>query len=165
MKISNKGLRFIEEVEGKCHSVYLDSGGEPTIGIGHLLTKDERRSGKLIAKDVNESLFIIDYRSTPELSDNEIYAILRYDLISVEQTVNKYVGTPLSQNQYDALVSFAFNVGNTAFRHSTLLRLLNSGQYDEVPNQMRRWKYDNGKVVKGLINRREKEVALWEGRR
>jgi lysozyme len=67
----------------------------------------------------------------------------------------------LNQNQFDALVSFAFNVGDGAFRSSTLLRLLNQGQYDQVPAQLRRWNMDNGHVVQGLINRRNKEIALW----
>jgi lysozyme len=75
--------------------------------------------------------------------------------------VNESVTVPLNQNQFDALVSFSFNVGDNAFRGSTLLKLLNQGQYDQVPAQLRRWVRDNGHVVQGLINRREKEIVLW----
>ena len=73
------------------------------------------------------------------------------------------IGTasPSSNAGIFALVSFAFNVGDGAFRSSTLLRLLNQGQYDQVPAQLRRWNMDNGHVVQGLINRRNKEIALW----
>ena len=71
------------------------------------------------------------------------------------------VKVPLNQNQFDALVSFVFNVGNNAFRDSTLVKVLNAGHFDQVPTQLRRWIRDNGKIVKGLINRREKEIALW----
>jgi len=67
----------------------------------------------------------------------------------------------LNRNQFTALVSFVFNVGVTAFRESTLLRVLNFGRYTEVPSQLKRWIYDNGVVVNGLINRRNAEIELW----
>jgi lysozyme len=87
--------------------------------------------------------------------------LLGQDLEGAERTVNEAVTVPLNQNQFDALVSFTFNVGNGAFRGSTLLKLLNQRQYDQVPTQLRRWVMDNGHVVQGLVNRREKEIALW----
>jgi lysozyme len=67
----------------------------------------------------------------------------------------------LTQNQFDALVSFAFNVGVAAFLESTLLRLLNGKAYDMVPDQLKRWSRDNGHIVPGLTHRRQKEIDLW----
>lgn len=163
MEISDKGLKFLEHVEAKKNHVYPDSGGEPTIGIGHLLTKSERSSGKLKLKDETGEITIIDYRGLKTLSDAQIYALLRYDLISVESTVNTWVKVKLRQHEYDALISFCFNIGNEAFKNSTLLKRLNAGAFGEVEHQMRRWNKDNGKVVQGLINRRVKEIALWKG--
>jgi len=87
--------------------------------------------------------------------------LLSQDLERFEKCVNSAVTVAFAQHQFDALVSFAFNVGTTAFRSSTLVRVLNDGHYDKVPGQMRRWNKAGGKVVKGLINRREKEIKHW----
>lgn len=76
-------------------------------------------------------------------------------------TVNTSVTVPLSQNQFDALVSFAFNVGATAFQGSTLLSVLNQGNYDDVPSQMLRWNRAGGRVLRGLTRRRTAEGELF----
>jgi len=85
---------------------------------------------------------------------------LSQDLNWFENEINYRVKN-INQNQFDALVSFVFNIGGHAFRESTLLKKLNAGEYDQVPDQLRRWIYSGGKVVKGLINRREKEIERW----
>lgn len=95
------------------------------------------------------------------LTEQQCWDLLDQDLEPAEKSVNEAVTVPLNQNQFDALVSFAFNVGDGAFRSSTLLKLLNQGRYDDVPTQLRRWIRDNGHVVQGLVNRREKEITLW----
>ena len=154
MKVDPKFYEFLTSVEGKYKQVYLDSGGEPTIGIGHLLTLSERRSGKIVIGKA-----VVEYRYG--LTDEQILSLCRQDIRTVVNVVNRGVKVILTQNQFNALVSFTFNVGNEGFLNSTLLRFLNQGQYDNVPTQLRRWKYDNGKVVQGLINRREKEIRLW----
>lgn len=87
--------------------------------------------------------------------------LLLRDLHIAELVVNSNVRVKLTQNQYNALVSFAFNVGVGAFRKSTLLRLLNNSGYESVPDQMRRWIFSAGRQIQGLKNRREKEVKLW----
>ena len=84
------------------------------------------------------------------------------DLERFEAAVNDGVQVALNQNQFDALVSFAFNVGRQGFKSSTLLKKLNQGLYDEVPAQLRRWNKTGGNVIQGLVNRREKEIALWQ---
>ena len=156
MKISEKGLRLLSEWEGLSSNAYLDSGGALTIGVGHLITRAERMSGK-IRIDGDDVL----YRNG--LTDKQCAVLLMQDLYFTESALNSWRCVELSQNQFDALVSFIFNVGTTAFASSTLLKLLNQGHYDQVPAQLRRWVHDNGRVVQGLVNRREKEIKLWNG--
>jgi lysozyme len=154
MKVGDKGKRLFQEWEGLITHVYIDSGGEPTIGIGHLLTQSERKSGKIV---INGQAF--NYRDN--LTEEPCLALLDQDLDDTEKCVNDAVKVLLNQNQFDALVSFIFNVGKGAFLGSTLLKVLNQGKYNEVPDQLQRWNKDNGHVVKGLVNRREKEIVLW----
>lgn len=154
MQVGPHGKNLFKEWEGLVTHEYLDSGGAPTIGIGHLLTRSERRSGKVMIGGLT-----VVYRKG--LTEQQCWDLLDQDLEPAEKSVNEAVTVPLNQNQFDALVSFAFNVGDGAFRSSTLLKLLNQGRYDDVPTQLRRWIRDNGHVVQGLINRREKEITLW----
>lgn len=154
MQVGQRGKNLFKEWEGLVTHEYLDSGGAPTIGIGHLLTRSERTSGKVIIGGQ-----ALDYRDG--FTEQQCWDLLDQDLADSERAVNDAVTVPLTQNQFDALVSFVFNVGEGAFRSSTLLRLLNQGQHDQVPAQLRRWVRDNGHVVQGLVNRRNKEIALW----
>ena len=111
-----------------------------TIGYGHT------------GADVREGLTI-------PLSEAE--RLLTRDLRTSEWHVNRLVQVKLTQNQFDALVSFVYNVGGDAFAKSTMLRLLNAGDYVGAANQFQRWNKDNGKVVDGLTNRRRKEYELF----
>lgn len=154
MKIGADGKQLFKEWEGVMHHMYLDSGGAPTIGVGHLLTRLERSSGKLQLDGR-----YVDYRDGLTTEDCEL--LLEQDLEPVQRCVNGAVKVRLTQNQFDALVSFAFNVGNGAFLGSTLLKRVNARRFSEVPDEFRRWTLDNGQLVKGLANRREKEIALW----
>jgi lysozyme len=154
MKMSANGLNLLEQWEGFKLKVYKDSAGLPTIGVGHLLTKSELTSGKIVIKGVT-----IKYAGG--LTNQQVIDLLAQDVAPVGQVVTKAVTVPLTQNQFDALVSFAFNVGNAAFTGSTLLKVLNQKQYKEVPTQLLRWTRSGGKVVPGLVNRRENEIKLW----
>jgi lysozyme len=156
MQMSRNGRKLLAQWEGVRNAVYDDAAGLPTIGVGHLLTQDELDSGTI---EINGQE--AEYRHG--LSDKQVLDLLAQDLVGFEKAVDKAVQVPLSQNQFDALVSFAFNVGTGAFDKSTLLKVLNQGQYDQVPGQLRRWVKAGGKTVDGLVNRREKEIALWNG--
>lgn len=162
MNVSEKGLRFLEAWEGKRNTWYPDSGGAPTIGIGHLLTMEERRSGKIRIVGANPHNSV-SVRYADGLDDNQVYDLLRYDLVRSESAIKIGVKVELNQDQYDALVSFTFNNGVGAFINSTLLKLLNKREYTSVPTQMKRWIHDNGKIVQGLVNRRADEIKLWNG--
>ena len=78
--------------------------------------------------------------------------------------VNDLVKVKLSQNQFDALVIFVFNIGRPQFMRSNLLKRLNEGDFKSVPSELRRWNKSSGKVLPGLINRRETEVKLFESK-
>lgn len=166
MQLDYKGLEFLKDAEGREPQAYPDTGNHLTIGYGHLLTESELISGVLNARTMHGDTYTVQWRDG--LSQNEMDDVFRYDLISVEHTVNKYVRVSLQQHHYNALVSFTFNVGNTGFATSTLLRLLNQGKYSAVPAQLRRWVYETRNGVKrrvpGLVNRREKEVKMWLNR-
>jgi len=130
------------EWEGCILHVYKDAAGLPTIGVGHLIREGE---------DFSKGL------TTTGAMD-----LLAEDLVRFEKAVNDCINVPLQQNQFDALTAFAFNVGEHGFRTSTLVKKLNEGEYNEVPNQMMRWTKANGKTLPGLVNRRKNEVHLWQ---
>jgi len=154
--LSPAGQAVLRECEGLRTQMYLDTGGAPTIGVGHLLTPEERHSGALRIAGAT-----VPWRTG--LSETQCWALLDQDIARFTETVSESVGVALNAHQFDALVIFAFNVGERAFRGSTLLRLLNTGDYEAVPSQLRRWVRDNGKEVPGLVSRRDKEIALWRG--
>ena len=154
MHVGVHGKQLLRTWEGLKTSSYLDSGGVPTIGIGHALTRSERTSGKIILGKEPCA-----YRDG--LTEAQCWTLLEQDMASAEDTVNTAVTVSLTQHQFDALVSFCFNVGIGAFLASTLLRLLNQGQYVDVPAQLQRWNRDNGRIVQGLTNRRAQEIVLW----
>ena len=154
MNVSDAAIEMLKSIEGSESNMYLDPVGLPTIGVGHLLTKDELSSGRL------DSLGVPWYNG---LTDDEVSDLLGHDLDSSASAVSSLVSVSLTQNQFDALVSFVFNIGTSAFEKSTLLRNLNAGGYATVPDQMRRWVYSRGKILGGLVTRREKEIALWSG--
>src|SRR3954471_22770534 len=101
------GIELIKRNEAFKNEMYLDQVGLPTIGVGHLLQKDELSSGKLQGTSIEW------HRG---LSDDQVIDLLGADLARVEMAVNNAVAVALNQHQFDALVSFVFNIGTSAFR-------------------------------------------------
>lgn len=130
----------LKQWEGCRLVAYRDSGGVWTIGYGH--------TG-------------LDVYSGMKISQERADRLLASDLLRFERAVNEAVKVALSDNQYGALVSFAFNVGVDAFKKSTLLRKLNRGEYSAVPGELARWNKAGGKTLAGLVNRRAAEAGLW----
>lgn len=157
MKMSSDGLARLEAREGVRPMMYRDSAGLPTIGIGHLLTKDELSSGKIYLASGPT-----DWHAG--LTQAQITELLQADLSSAESVVTLALATipRLPQQQFDTLVSFTFNVGGRAFRNSTLLKKLLAGEFSEVPAQLRRWVYSGGQVDPILVKRRESEILQWQ---
>jgi lysozyme len=137
--INAAGLALVREHEGLRLAAYRDTSGIWTIGYGHT---EEVRPGYCISSDRAEQL-------------------LKADLTRAERAVAALVKVPLTDNQFSALVSFVFNVGEGAFAKSTLLRKLNESGYGLVPACLKSWIFDNGRVLPGLVKRRADEAALW----
>ncbi len=159
MTLSQHGLNFLRNVEGLKLTTYRDLAGYQSIGIGHKLLPEELRSGKI---SIGGQLIPYKDGITQEQADT----LKRQDLVPVERAIREYVRVSITQSQFDALVSFAFNVGTWAFLGSSLLRKLNEGSYSEVPSEMKRWdkiSTENGEKVSvvGLATRRRKEADLW----
>jgi lysozyme len=143
MHISDEGFDLIKHFEGCELEAYKCAAGVWTIGYGH--TKDVQE-GDVWDKEKAEFML---WR---ELEDEyEVY-------------VNDLVTVPINQSQFDALVSWVYNLGPANLKNSTMLKKLNAGEYEEVPSQMKKWNKANGKVLEGLIRRRAAESLLFEGK-
>ena len=140
-------LAFLIAEEGIRNRVYKDQAGKDTIGIGHLIKDGEER-------------FL-----SVTLSPKEIEDLFFSDIAQTENTISSLVKVPLNENQKIALVSLVFNIGPTAFKNSTLLKLLNDGDYKKASLQFPRWVYvtinDKKQISKGLQNRRFREQLLF----
>ena len=137
--ISKNGVNLIKRFEGFESEIYLDAAGYPTIGYGHLLRKGEADMFKNgISTEAGEALLI-------------------KNVLSAECAVLRLVRVPLTDGQFDALVSFTYNLGSGAFQRSTLRRKVNREEHDEVPEQFMRWIWAGGRRLRGLIRRREEE--------
>lgn len=163
MKISAKGIQFIHEVEGSSKVMYRDSKGLPTIGVGHLLTEDELKTERV---SIGGKLIGWKYG----LSEAQVNQLLAQDVARFEKDVNQTIKVPLKQHEFDALVSFALNIGTGAFSPDTgVVKVLNAGDYLGVPAQIAKWNKKTIKgvkvVSKGATNRRKKEIQLWRGQR
>ena len=144
MSVSNKGVDLICEFEGKRLVAYDDGVGVWTIGFGTI----KYPNGVRVKKG-----------DTCTLDQAKEY--MRHDLIEFEHTVNSSVKVPLNQNQFDALVSLAYNIGSSAFKSSTLVKKLNTGDYQGAADQFNVWVNAGGKRMQGLVSRRDREKLLF----
>ncbi len=139
MKTSAAGLALIEQFEGLRLEAYQDGAGVWTIGYGHTL----------------------DVFKGDTCTQEQAAEWLTEDVAEAEDSVNSLVKVPLSQSQFDALVSFAFNLGGQSLATSTLLRDLNGGSYTLAASQFPRWDNVAGKPSPGLLKRRTAEQELF----
>lgn len=145
--VNRETIEHVKRWEGLKLTAYPDPGsrnGEPwTVGYGH----------------VSDGFLKVTRGLTITVAQAE--AALEFDLNETAAKVDELVKVELSDNQFGALVSFAFNVGTGAFAKSTLLKKLNKGDYAAVPAELARWTKNDGKVMQGLVNRRAAEAGLW----
>jgi lysozyme len=146
MKISDDGIDFLIAQEGFENTVYEDSAGNPTIGVGHLI-----KDGEEFAQP---------------LTDAEVEELLKQDLEPVESAINKYFTKfPLTQNAYDALCSLFFNIGYDRIKTSSVFRFWQQGHYEDAADAFLLWNKErrNGALVpsKGLYARRQRERELF----
>ena len=140
MAIAKSTLSFITKEEGLRNKAYKDSKGLWTIGVGHLIKPDEK------------------HLLTATLTDEQVEELLQSDLRWCQDAVDNEVKVPLTQNQYDALYSLCFNIGETNFRKSTVLRKINENDLKGAADAILMW---NKPEV--LVNRRKRERALFLG--
>lgn len=142
--ISELGFKLIREFEGFQAKAYLDTGGVWTIGFGTIKYPNGKR---VVNGDV--------------CTQSEAEQWLKNDSNWVDACLDKHIKVDVTQNQFDALASLVYNIGETAFVKSTLLSLLNQRSYILAADQFDKWIYDNGKKIQGLVNRRKKEKVLF----
>ncbi len=147
--ISSKGLDLIKEFEGLKLKMYNDAADHCTIGYGHLI-----HYGKC---DELESEEVFKDGITKEKAEE----LLKDKVKTFEKAVNRDVKVPLTQNQFDALVSFTYNLGQNILKGSSLLTKLNNKEYEAVPDKMLKYVYSGGRKLEGLVRRRTKEGKLF----
>lgn len=140
MKISESGISLIKQYEGFSSKAYRCPAGVISIGFGHT-------APELTMKDT--------------ITRAKAEEVLKSDLKWAQAVVNDNVKVDLTQPQFDALCSLVYNIGQNSFEKSTLLKVLNKGDYESVPAQFSRWNKAGGKVIPGLVRRRQAESELW----
>jgi lysozyme len=139
MELTEQGLNLIKRFEGFRSEAYQDSAGVWTVGYGTTqgvhpgMTVNRHEAEELLAKDIRWA----------------------------EQAVNDLVTVPLGRHQFDALVSFVYNLGRGAFAGSTLLEIINTGQHALVARELTKWVYAGGAPLRGLARRRVAEADLY----
>ena len=142
MNISKEGIVLIKHFEGCRLEAYEDAVGVPTIAYGRI-------------KDV---------KMGDSCTQAQAEAWLNEELHEYEGYINDAVTVALTQNQFDSLVSWVYNLGPSNLKSSTMLKVLNKEQYADVPEQIQRWNKAGGKVLEGLTKRRNAEALLFEGK-
>ncbi|MDN8001321.1 lysozyme [Burkholderia multivorans] len=141
--VTDAGLDLIKRFEGFSPTIYICPAGYPTIGYGHVVLPHEREQ---FAEGITQA----------EATD-----ILRKDVGIAERAVVRLISAPLTDGQFDALVSFTFNLGAGALQRSTLRRKANRGEHESVPAELMKWVWSAGKKLPGLIRRRRLESNIY----
>ena len=142
--MSKTGLDVIKRFEGFSPTVYICPAGYPTIGYGHVVNPDERQ------------------QFASGITSEQAEALLRQDVQIAERAVLRLITVPLTDGQFDALVSFTFNLGAGALQRSTLRRKVNRGDHAAVPPEFRKWVWAGGRKLEGLVRRRDSESMLYK---
>ncbi|MDO0888510.1 lysozyme [Acinetobacter pittii] len=141
---SDVGVDLITGFEGTRFKAYDDGVGVWTIGTGTTVYPNG-----------------VKVKKGDTCTAEQAKTYFKHDLAKFEKAVNESVTVPLTQNQFDALVSLTYNIGSGAFKSSNLLKLLNKGDYQGAADQLLRWNKAKGKVLNGLVRRREAERTLF----
>lgn len=144
--ITQDGLDLIKRFEGFSPTIYICPAGYPTIGYGHLVRDHEQD------------------RYQQGITEQEAEDLLRRDVQVAERAVLRLIDVPLTDGQYDALVSFTFNLGAGALQRSTLRGKVNRAEHDQVPLQLKRWVWAGGRRLQGLVRRRAAEALFYSER-
>ena len=142
--ITEDGLALIKRFEGFSPTVYRDAAGLLTIGYGHLLRPGEAEMFR------------------HGISHEAAIALLIKDVQTAERAVLRLISVPLTNGQFDALVSFTFNLGAGALQRSTLRRKVNREEHADVPAELMKWVWAGGRKLKGLVKRRKAEAEFYQ---
>ncbi|RIA94291.1 Glycoside Hydrolase Family 24 protein [Glomus cerebriforme] len=143
MKINSEGINLIKEFEGFRSNFYNDSVGKKTIGYGHNCEANGEDG-------IN-----------PPITQEEGEELLMKDIAMFERAVDKETSGLVNSNQFSALVSFTFNLGQGNFRKSTLLKKIKEGDINGASDEFEKWVFSGGKKSSGLVRRREAERQLF----
>jgi len=141
--VTEEGLNLIKRFEGFSSTIYICPAGYPTIGYGHVVLAHEQDQ---FASGTTQA---------------EAAELLRKDVRIAERAVLRLISVPLTDGQFDALVSFTFNLGAGALQRSTLRLKANRGEHESVPAELMKWVWAAGKKLPGLVRRRQAEGACY----
>ena len=141
--ITQEGMELIKQFESFQSQIYICPAGYPTIGYGHMVKAQERE------------------RFTVGITESDASALLQVDVAVAEYAVLRLITVPLTDGQFDALVSFTFNLGVGALQRSTLRRKINREEHADVPAEFMKWVWAGGKKLNGLVRRRQAEILLY----
>lgn len=147
LSISDDGVEFIASHEGFIGHPYNDPVGYATIGYGHLLHKN--------------NVTAADKKEWGNITKKQGLALLRKDASGAEAAIHRMVKVPITQSMYDALISFAYNVGTGSLQKSSLLKKINKKDYKGAANEFGKWVYSNHKKLPDLVERRGQEKDLF----
>lgn len=141
--ITQNGINLIKRFEGFSAHIYVCPSGYQTIGYGHVVKEHEREIFK------------------NGITEKQAEELLRLDVQEAERGVLRLITVSLTDNQFDALVSFTFNLGAGALQRSTLRWKVNREEHEAAPAEFVKWVWAGGRKLEGLIRRREAEAALY----
>jgi lysozyme len=138
--VTDQGVEFIKAFEGFLPNRYICPSGFKTIGYGHKIK---------------------NYEEFEQITPAEAHELLLQDLVKIERAVLRNIYIPLADYEFDALVSFTFNLGGAALQRSSLRQKLNSGRKEEATEEFGKWVLAGGRRLSGLIQRRQAESILF----
>jgi len=141
--ITQEGLDLICRFEGFSANIYICPAGYPTIGYGHVVKKYEMEKFKA------------------GIYEDTAMVLLKTDVQIAEQAVLLFIKVPLTDNQFNALVSFTYNLGSGALQRSTLRHKVNAEDHHDVPDEFKKWVWGGSRKLPGLIKRRAAEANLY----
>jgi|TARA_R110000751_G_scaffold58667_2_gene123593 GH24 family phage-related lysozyme (muramidase) len=145
MRCNDAGIEIIKKYEGCSLRCYLDPIGIPTIGYGSIWGLDHSR-------------LVSNHR---DITENEAEYLLKRELLTTENAVARMVRTALTENQFSAVCCLVYNVGSGRFRSSTIKMKLNRQDFEGAANEFWKWRRAGGKILRGLVRRREEEKQLF----
>lgn len=145
--VTEEGLNLIKRFEGFSPTMYVCPAGYSTIGYGHVVLAHEQ------------------VQFAAGITQAEATKLLRKDVSIAERAVLRLISVPLTDGQFDALVSFTFNLGAGALQRSTLRRKVNRGEHESVPAELMKWVWAAGKRLLGLVRRRQEEGIVYTSTR